>query len=84
MKIKNYPLAVAFAAGGALALLLLLRVLALISWWLIFIILIITFVPIADIAIKFYEEEGCLDLENFWESLKERFIKNKEEDKYIH
>ena len=48
-----------------------LALLALISWGVVFAVLMLLFMPIAQGAIKFYEQKKCSDLEDFFCSLME-------------
>ena len=76
MNIKDYIVAFGLAAAGATVLLLVLWIMSLLSWGLVFVILIGILIPIADKAINFWRQEECLDLEDFFSALFNQKEKN--------
>lgn len=76
MNIKDYIIAFGLAAAGATVLLLVLWIMSLLSWGLVFVILIGILIPIADKAINFWRQEECLDLEDFFSALFNQKEKN--------
>jgi hypothetical protein len=76
MNIKDYIVAFGLAAAGAAALLLVLWIMSLLSWGLVFAMLIGILIPIAYKAMDFWRQEECLDLEDFFSALFNRKKKN--------
>ena len=76
MNIKDYMIAFGLAAAGAIVLLLVLWIMSLISWGLVFAMLIGILIPIAYKAINFWRQEECLDLEDFFSALFNQKEKN--------
>lgn len=69
MNIKDYLIAFGLAATGAAALLLVLWLMSLISWGVIYALLIGILIPIAYKAIDVWRKEDCLDLDDFCEAI---------------
>ena len=69
MNIKDYLIAFGLAATGAAALLLILWLMSLISWGVIYALLIGILIPIAYKAIDVWRKEDCLDLNDFYEAI---------------
>lgn len=76
MNIKDYIVAFGLAAAGAAALLLVLWIMSLLSWGLVFAMLIGILIPVAYKAMNFWRQEECLDLEDFFSALFNRKKKN--------
>jgi Na+(H+)/acetate symporter ActP len=69
MNIKDYIVAFGLAAAGATVLLLVLWIMSLLSWGLVFAMLIGILIPVAYKAMNFWRQEECLDLEDFFSVL---------------
>lgn len=65
MDIKDYLIAFGLAAASAAALILVLWIMSLISWGVIYAMLIGVLIPVAYKAINVWREEDCLDLDDF-------------------
>jgi ABC-type nickel/cobalt efflux system permease component RcnA len=76
MSIKDYMIAFGLAIAGAIILLLALWIMSLISWGLVFAMLIGILIPIAYKAMNFWRQEECLDLEDFFSALFNQKEKN--------
>lgn len=68
---KYLILGLMIAALAAAALLLVIFVLSLISWGIIFALLIILLTPVSYAAVKFYVKNDCYDFDDFFEALTE-------------
>jgi hypothetical protein len=80
---KQFLYATGIAACAALAIMVVMLLLSLISWGLVFAALMIMFMPIAHSAVKFYKSTNCIDLEDFFAALvedEEDIAKRKKED----
>lgn len=69
MNIKDYFIALGFAAGTGLAIMVLVLLFSLISWALVWTIFAFALVPVFMKAIQFYRDTNCMDLEDFFMEL---------------
>lgn len=76
MNIKDYIVAFGLAAAGATVSLLVLWIMSLLSWGLVFAMLIGILIPVAYKAMNFWRQEECLDLEDFFSALFNQKEKN--------
>lgn len=55
-----------------------------ISWWVVFMVAMFIFAPLAHYCVKLWTEEDCYDLEDFFEVLSEKPWKNPPEEEEPH
>jgi hypothetical protein len=69
MDIKHYLIALFFAILGSLAITLIFWLSSLISWILVWAIFVFILIPVGICAIKFWIDNDCYDLEDFFDEL---------------
>lgn len=69
MDIKHYLIALFFAILGGLAITLIFWLSSLISWILVWAILVFILIPVGIRTIKFWNDNNCYDLEDFFDEL---------------
>jgi hypothetical protein len=75
---KRYPLiAVLAILAGALACGVF-WVFQWLSWWIVFIVAMICFIPVANSAVNLWFDEDCDDLQDFFDAIEERNEDKKE------
>ena len=66
---KQFLEAMAIAAACSAFMTGILGLLYLVSWGIVFVVLMLLFMPVAQGAIEFYEKEDCVDLKEFFTEL---------------
>lgn len=69
MNLKKYIISSVLAIAGALIFTFLFWIFSLISWIIVFSILVVILIPVATSAINFYNDHHCCDFEDFWDEL---------------
>ena len=68
---KQFLKVMEVAAVCSLTMTAILAILSMISWGVVFAVLVLLFMPLAQGGIKFYEKKNCIDLEEFFYYLME-------------
>ena len=72
MNIKRYLIALLFAILGALVITLVFWLFSLISWILVWAIIVFTLIPVGICANKFWNNHNCYDLDDFFGELSDK------------
>lgn len=76
----KYIRACAIAAAGAFAVVIVLWILSSLSWAFVWAFLTYGLIPLAVKAIKFYEDNECMDIEDFFTELIEYWNEERQEN----
>lgn len=71
MDIKDYLLSLVLAVVGAAILVFALWLFSLVSWAIVWAVLVFAMIPVGKAAIDLWHEESCYDLDDFWTALME-------------
>ena len=72
MSIKHYPIILLFAILGALVITLIFWLFSLISWILVWAIVVFALIPVGICANKFWNNHNCYDLDDFFGELSDK------------
>lgn len=72
MNLKHYLIALLFAVLGASVITLVFWLFSLISWILVWAIVVFTLIPVGICAIKFWNNHNCYDLDDFFGELSDK------------